>query len=97
MFVVRRRRLEAESSTITPASVLAVDQPDIGAVVNLWWPVAAGGLTGFIVSSFITGGRHIFSTYTLWIAGTITEATPRRFLPDRFIQWYNDTLIGWGP
>lgn len=57
----------------------------------------AGALAGSVVGSFISGGRHIFGTYGLYLAGTIVEVTPRRFLPDRFLWWYNDALLAWEP
>jgi uncharacterized membrane protein YeaQ/YmgE (transglycosylase-associated protein family) len=65
--------------------------------VRLILGAIAGAMAGFVVSSFLSGGRNIFGTYMLYLIGTIVEVTPRRFLPDRFLWWYNDTLEVWTP
>lgn len=57
----------------------------------------AGGLAAFVAGSFMSGGRNIFGTYVLFLIGTIVEVTPRRFLPDRFLWWYDDALDAWTP
>lgn len=59
--------------------------------------IITGGTAGFVAASFTSGGRHIFGTYALLLAGTIVGATPRRFLPDRFLWWYHDALDSWKP
>lgn len=54
-----------------------------------------GFVLGCVIGSVIVGGRRTFGIYRLWLAGMVVEVVPRRFLPGKFLWWYNDSLMNW--